>query len=72
MPITFLYKDKFYTTNELNRKLIKMGITENDIKICKKQDCAIGDPDPDRKLYRFYNPYTRETIVSIYENLDHL
>lgn len=72
MPITFMYNGKQYTTNELNKKLIKMGITENDIKICKKQDCAIGEPDRDKKLYRFYNRHTGETIVSIYPDLNNL
>ena len=71
MIISFNYKDKIYTTDNLEKKLEKLGITKDDIKICKKQDCSIGETE-DKVLYRFYNPITKETIVSIYENLEHL
>lgn len=71
MIVSFIYKEKIYTTDNLEKKLGKLGITKDDIKICKKQDCGIGEPE-DKVLYRFYNPITKETIVSIYENLEYL
>lgn len=71
MVTTFFYNNKTYTTDNLERKLEKLGITIDDIKICKKQDCRIGEPE-EKVLYRFYNPITKETIVSIYEDLEHL
>ena len=33
MPVTFKYNGKQYTTNNLDKKLSKLGITKNDIEL---------------------------------------
>ena len=70
--ITFSYNGKIYTTSDLERKLKKLGITEQDITIQKKQDCSIGEIDDSIRKYRFKNKLTGEEIVSIYDNLNNL
>jgi len=70
--ITFIYNNKIYTTSNLERKLLKLGITEQDIEIQRKQDCSIGEINNDIQKYYFTNKNTNETIVSIYPNLNHL
>ena len=68
-PISFKYKDKIYTTTNLENKLNKLGIGIQDIEILKKQDNSIGELDNTVQKYYFKNRYTGETIVSIYNNL---
>ena len=70
--ITFIYNNKIYTTSNLERKLSKLGITEQDIEIQRKQDCSIGEINNDIQKYYFKNKNTNEIIVSIYPNLDNL
>lgn len=71
-PISFKYKDKIYTTTNLEKKLNKLGIELSDIEILKKQDNSIGETDNTIKKYYFKNKHTGETIVSIYVNLQDL
>ena len=68
-PISFKYKDKIYTTTNLEKKLEKLGIEIQDVEILKKQDNSIGELDNTVQKYYFKNRYTGETIVSIYNNL---
>jgi hypothetical protein len=68
-PISFKYKDKIYTTTNLEKKLNKLGIGIQDIEILKKQDNSIGETDNTIKKYYFKNKYTGDTLVSIYDNL---
>ena len=72
IPTTFKYKDKIYTTTNLDSKLSKLGIELRDIEILKKQDCSKGKADNSINKYYFYNKETKETIVSVYDNLDNL
>lgn len=66
--ITFKYNNKQYTTNNLENKLQKLGISKNEIEILGKKD--LGEIDTSIKKYYFYNPKDKTTIVSIYEVLD--
>ena len=68
--ITFRYKDKQYTTNNLKNKLDKLGISITDIQIMGNRD--LGEIDNSIQKYYFKNSNTRETIVSIYPSLEHL
>ena len=70
--MTFKYKDKIYTTADLDNKLGKLGIRLEDVEILKKQDCSIGEVSNSVTKHRFYNKKTGYTLVSIYDNLDHL
>lgn len=71
-PTSFKYKDKIYTTTNLEKKLEKLGIGIQDIEILKKQDNSIGETDNTIQKYYFKNKHTGETIVSIYDNLQNL
>ena len=71
-PTSFKYKDKTYTTTNLEKKLNKLGIELSDIEILKKQDNSIGEIDNTVKKYYFKNKHTGDTIVSIYDNLQNL
>ena len=68
--ITFKYKDKQYTTNNLKNKLDKLGISINNIQIMGNRD--LGEIDTSIQKYYFKNDITGETIVSIYPSLEHL
>ena len=68
--ITFRYKDKQYTTNNLERKLNNLGVSISDIQIMGNRD--LGEIDNSIQKYYFKNSNTRETIVSIYPSLEHL
>lgn len=68
--VTFKYNNKQYTTNNLENKLKKLGISEHDIEILGRRD--LGEIDTSIKKYYFKNKVTGETIVSIYDNLEHL
>lgn len=68
--ITFKYNNKQYTTNNLDSKLNKLGISKNDIEILGSRN--LGDIDTSIKKYYYYNKYNKYTIVSIYDNLNYL
>lgn len=68
--ITFKYNNKQYTTNNLDSKLNKLGISKNDIEILGSRN--LGDIDTSIRKYYYYNKYNKYTIVSIYDNLNHL
>ena len=68
--ITFKYKGKQYTTNNLKNKLDKLGISITDIQIMGNRD--LGEIDTSIQKYYFKNDITGETIVSIYPSLEHL
>lgn len=72
IPISFKYKDKIYTTTNLEKKLNKLGIGIQDVEILKKQDNSIGETDNTIQKYYFKNKHTGEIIVSIYINLYNL
>ena len=65
--ITFQYNGKQYTTNNLENKLKKLGITKKDI-ITNNKDSEIIKV----KKYHFKNKIDNSIIVSIYDNLDNL
>lgn len=68
--VTFKYNNKQYTTNNLDNKLKKLGITKEDIEILGNKNS--NELDISIKTYLFKNKSTNETIISIYDNLDHL
>lgn len=68
--ITFKYKDKQYTTNNLKSKLDKLGISISDIQIMGNKD--LGEIDTSVQKYKFKNIVTNEIIISIYPSLEHL
>ena len=68
--ITFKYKDRQYTTNNLKNKLNKLGISIDDIQIMGNRN--LGEIDTSIQKYYFKNTITGETIVSVYPSLEHL
>ena len=68
--ITFKYNNKQYTTNNLENKLNKLGITKEDIEILGNRD--LGEIDTSIKKYYFKNIKTGEIIVSVYPDLRNL
>ena len=68
--VTFRYKNKQYTTNNLERKLNSLGISISDIQIMGNRD--LGEIDNSIQKYYFKKSNTGETIVSIYPSLEHL
>lgn len=68
--VKFIYNNKPYSTPDLTKKLKKMGITEQDITIIKK-DTPIQEPDNSiiKHHFRLPNGYT---VTSIYDNLNNL
>ena len=63
--ITFKYNNKQYTTNNLENKLNKLGITKEDIEILGNRD--LGEIDTSIKKYYFKNIKTGEIIVSVFD-----
>ena len=53
--ITFKYNNKQYTTNNLDSKLNKLGISKNDIEILGSRN--LGDIDTSIRKYYYYNKY---------------
>lgn len=79
--ITFEYDGKIYSPSNLEKKLKKLKITINDIKILedtsKKQEAVITKEETYHQankiaLYIFYNTVNNHTLVSIYNNLDNV
>ena len=68
--VTFKYNNKQYTTNNLDSKLSKLGISNDDIEILGSTN--LGNIDMSIKKYYFYNKDDKSTIVSIYDNLDNM
>lgn len=68
--ITFRYKDKQYTTNNLKNKLDKLGISIDEIEIMGNKH--LEELDNSIQKYYFKNIITGETVVSIYPNLENL
>ena len=68
--VTFKYNNKQYTTNNLENKLNKLGITKKDIEILGNRD--LGEIDTSIKKYYFKNIKTGEIIVSVYPDLRNL
>ena len=68
--ITFKYNNKQYTTNNLENKVNKLGITKEDIEILGNRD--LGEIDTSIKKYYFKNIKTGEIIVSVYPDLRNL
>lgn len=68
--VTFKYNNKQYTTNNLENKLNKLGITKEDIEILGNRD--LGEIDTSIKKYYFKNIKTGEIIVSVYPDLKNL
>ena len=68
--ITFKYNNKQYTTNNLENKLNKLGITKDDIEILGNRDLV--EIDTSIKKYYFKNIKTGEIIVSVYPDLRNL
>jgi len=66
----FTYNGRIYNPVNLEKKLKKMGITRNDIKIIPDKEEVIEMNDV--KLYYFKNKVNGHTITSIYDNLDSL
>lgn len=71
MRIKFKYNGIVYYPKDLNKKLKKLGITEDDIEVIddsEKEETPLELDDT--KKYYFTN--SKSTIVSIYDNLDNL
>lgn len=71
MRIKFKYNGIIYYPKDLNKKLKKLGITEDDIEVIddsEKEEIPLELDDT--KKYYFTNG--KSTIVSIYNNLDNL
>ena len=68
--VTFKYNNKQYTTNNLDSKLNKLGISKDNIEILGSTN--LGNIDTSIKKYYFYNKDDKSTIVSIYDNLDNM
>lgn len=68
--ITFKYKNKQYTTNNLEKKLSKLGITKDEIEVMgiKKEEPI----DTSITKYYFRNRKDKSVIVSICPTLDNL
>ena len=68
--ITFKYKNKQYTTNNLEKKLSKLGITKDEIEVMgiKKEEPI----DTSITKYYFRNRKNKSILVSIYPTLDNL
>lgn len=64
----FIYDNKPYHTPNLEKKLKKMGITIDDIKIVEEEK-AIEPIDNSIKKYEFFNPNNGYTRTSIYPEL---
>lgn len=67
----FTYKGQIYNPVNVEKKLKKLGITINDIEIIpeeKKEELEKRE----QTLHYFYNNKTGETIISIYDTLEHL
>ena len=64
--ITFKYNNKQYTTNNLENKLNKLGITKEDIEILGNRD--LGEIDTSIKKYYFKNIKTGEIPNALYTN----
>lgn len=66
----FIYNGRIYNPVNTEKKLKKMGITMDDIKIIKKPSIEEPPPTSDVKLYYYYNPITGYSISSIYDNVN--
>lgn len=66
----FKYNGKVYNPTNLEKKLKKLGISMSDIEII--EDAKEIEEKRDITLYHFLDKETGYTIVSIYDNLDHL
>jgi hypothetical protein len=66
-PVTFRYNGKQYTTNDLTKKLNKMGITENEIELANNK---VETQSRDFPIYLFKNKKKGDYIESIYSTLD--
>lgn len=73
MEIYFKYKNKIISTTNLEKKLKRLKIDINDIEIIiPEKSQEIIEENTSYNYYYFYNKNTRETITSIYNNLDNL
>lgn len=68
--ITFKYKDKQYTTNNLEKKLLKLGITKNDISIMGVKSSEKEELPENKEIRYFLHPNRNKTmcIISSGEN----
>ena len=68
--ITFKYLGKTYQVfSDLDKKLKRMGITENDIEIISDK---IVEYEDNKDLHEYKNMYNNHTITSIYPTIDEL
>ena len=69
----FQYNGKVYSTPNLSKKLKRMHLSKNDVKIIPKMEATIKkvveEEKDDTKKYYFRNKYTGHTLVSIYPDL---
>lgn len=88
MGTIFKYNDKIYQATNLDKKLKRLKIDKSDIQILSEVDNSELEKEyikynqeqkniPDEnwhnpRLYYFKNNKTKETIISIYDNLDNL
>ena len=66
----FKYNNKIYNPVNLEKKLKKIGISINDIEIIQEEPKIIEYNSIE--LFHFKNKNTKETISSIYDNLENL
>lgn len=88
MAVIFKHKNKYYQAINLNKKLKRLKISEDDIEILfegvqselekkflelTRKEKEIPDESwHNPKLYYFININTNETITSVYDNLNHI
>lgn len=74
--VVFKYKDKIYKPENIERKLKKLGITENQITILRDDRVKKEEPkevlDDSITLHRFDNIINGDYIIGVSESLDHL
>lgn len=69
----FEYNNKVYEVPNLEKKLKRMHLSKNDVKMISKMEATIKkvveEEKDDTKKYYFRNKYTGHTLVSIYPDL---
>lgn len=74
MEIYFKYKNKIISTTNLEKKLKRLKINIDDIEIIDPIETKSKEVEEKiiNSFYYFFNQKTKETITSIYDNLDDL
>ena len=68
----FKYQDKIYKTSNLDKKLKKMKLSLEDIKLIDKPSSKEDNDDNEVITKHHFILPNRYTVTSIYDNLDNL